>query len=45
MLDVCQVKVEKIRKTEKLFAHTEKNYYLCIVKRKKEGKTSGNIPE
>ena len=37
-LDLNQAKPQLLIKNVKLFAHTEKTYYLCIVKRKKEGK-------
>ena len=37
-LDLYQAKAQLLIKNVKLFAHTEKTYYLCIVKRKKEGK-------
>ena len=37
-LDINQAKAQLLIKNVKLFAHTEKTYYLCIVKRKKEGK-------
>ena len=37
-LDLNQAKPQLFIKNVKLFAHTEKTYYLCIVKRKKEGK-------
>ena len=37
-LDFNQAKAQLLIKNVKLFAHTEKTYYLCIVKRKKEGK-------
>ena len=37
-LDINQTKPQILIKNVKLFAHTEKTYYLCIVKRKKEGK-------
>ena len=38
LLDLNQAKAQLLIKNVKLFAHTEKTYYLCIVKRKKEGK-------
>ena len=38
LLDLNQTKPQLLIKNVKLFAHTEKTYYLCIVKRKKEGK-------
>ena len=34
-LDLYQAKALLLIKNVKLFAHTEKTYYLCIVKRKK----------
>ena len=34
-LDINQTKPQVLIKNVKLFAHTEKTYYLCIVKRKK----------
>ena len=34
-LDLNQAKAQLLIKNVKLFAHTEKTYYLCIVKRKK----------
>lgn len=37
-LDINQTKPQLLIKNVKLFAHTEKTYYLCIVKRKKEDK-------
>ncbi len=37
-LDLNQTKAQLLIKNVKLFAHTEKTYYLCNVKRKKEGK-------
>ena len=37
-LDLNQAKPQLLIKNVKLFAHTEKTYYLCIVKGKKEGK-------
>ena len=38
LLDLSQTKPQLLIKNVKLFAHTGKTYYLCIVKRKKEGK-------
>ncbi len=34
-LDLYQANWQLLIKKVKLFAHTEKTYYLCIVKRKK----------